>query len=127
MPTVEMLENGNVKLSFKIALRSRAGRKRIIAPEVMELPADPIVKNIVRAYRWQEMIDRGDFANVHELANATGKDHSYVARTLRLIYLCPEIIHAALMGTLPNDVTLTTLLRTTMDDWTEQKKFVGLK
>ena len=46
----------------------------------------PII-NIARAFRWQALIDKGKFSNVHELARAIGKDEAYVSRIIRLTLL----------------------------------------
>jgi len=127
MSTVEFLKNGNVKVTIPISLRSCAGRKRIIAPDVIDLPTDPVVQNIVRAFRWQQMIDAGEYANVTDLANALGRDFAYVARTIRLALLCPDIVHAALNGTLPQEVSLGKLYDAIVDDWNVQKKIVGME
>jgi len=126
MAEIEFLENGNVRMTIPLILRSCAGRKRVVSPDMPETMADPLVLSVVRAFRWQEMIDNGDYANVHELANALGKDFAYVARTIRLALLCPDIIHAVLNGTLPEGVTLDTLRIATVDDWSEQKEIVGM-
>ncbi len=126
MATVEMMDNGNVKINIPILLRSNSGRRRIIAPEVIDSPADPIVQNIARAYRWQQLIDQGVYSNVKELAQAIGKDNGYVARTIRLALLCPEIVHAALTGSLPDSVSLDSLRNASVDNWAEQKKIVGM-
>lgn len=127
MPDIEILENGNVKITIPIALRSCAGRKRIVAPESPVAIADPLVLNFARAFRWQELIDQGAFANVHELANAIGKDYGYVARVIRLTLLAPEIVHAALTGTMPNGVGVEDLRSSMPDLWEEQKKAIGMQ
>ena len=101
MIDVEMLANGNVKVTIPMSFRNCSGRKRIVTPDGEQNFADPLITNLARAYRWQSLIDEGRFSNVHELAAAIGKDQAYVARVLRLTLLAPEIVHAILTGTLP--------------------------
>ena len=89
MTKIEILENGNVKLTIPMSFRHCAGRKRIIVPDDSEKLVDPLVLNLARAFRWQELIDSGTYSNAIELARAVGKDTAYVARTIRLTLLAP--------------------------------------
>jgi hypothetical protein len=78
-------------------------------PDDSEKLVDPLVLNLARAFRWQELIDSGTYSNAIELARAIGKDTAYVARTVRLTLLAPEIIHAILHGTLKKSISMETL------------------
>ncbi len=127
MPEVEVLANGNVKLTVRMSLRNCAGRKRIVTPDKEPTFADPVVMNLARAYRWQSMIDEGRFSNIHELSHAIGKGYTYVARVLRLTLLAPEIVHAALSGALPDNVGVEDLLQPLPALWSEQKKLFGIE
>ena len=86
---------------------------------------DPIVLNIARGFYWQEMIDNGKIANVRELANILNVNESYVARTIRLSMLSPEIIHRAIRGTLPPDISLAKLYKLP-SRWDEQLQQLGI-
>ena len=74
MDKVEILENGNIKITIPVMFRCRAGRKRIVTEDSDATLIDPVITNIARAFRWQALIDKGKFSNVHELARAIGKD-----------------------------------------------------
>lgn len=74
MIDVEVLENGNVKLSISMSFRNCSGRKRIFTPDAEQLLGESLQFNLARAFRWQTLIDEGYFSNVTELANAIGKD-----------------------------------------------------
>ena len=87
----------------------------------------PLITNLARAYRWQSLIDAGQFANVHELATAVGKDYAYVARVLRLTLLAPEIVHAVLTGALPDGIGVEDLRQSMPVLWSEQKKLLNMK
>ena len=127
MIDVEVLENGNVKLSISMSFRNCSGRKRIFTPDAEQSLGESLQLNLARAYRWQTLIDEGYFSNVTELANAIGKDSAYVARVLRLKLLSPEIVHAALSGNLPDGFRVDCLKQAIPVLWSEQKKFLGIE
>jgi hypothetical protein len=83
MNKVEVPENGNVKITIPMSSQNCAGRKRIVTRELNSNFNEPIITNLARAFRWQALIDRGKFSNVHELAGAIGKDAGYVSRIIR--------------------------------------------
>ena len=126
MPDVKVLANGNVLVSIPITLRESAGRKQIITDQKkFKAENDPIVLNIARGFYWQEMIDNGKIANIRELANILNVNESYVGRTIRLTMLSPEIIHRAIRGTLPEDISLAKLYKLP-DRWDEQLQQLGI-
>ena len=126
MPDVKVLANGNVLVSIPITLRESAGRKQIITDQKkFKAENDPIVLNIARGFYWQEMIDNGKIANIRELANILNVNESYVGRTIRLTMLSPEIIHRAIRGTLPEDISLAKLYKLP-DRWEEQLQQLGI-
>ena len=127
MNKVEILENGNVKITIPMSFRSCAGRKRIVTPDSETSFTDPMITNIARAFRWQALIDSGKFSNVHELARAIGKDDGYVSRIIRLTLLSPEIIHAIIAGTLEKDIGIEQLKQAMPLMWDEQKKMFGME
>ena len=57
MHKVEILENGNVKLTIPMSFRNCAGRKRIVTPDEEVTFTDPMVSGLARAFRWQKLID----------------------------------------------------------------------
>lgn len=126
MPDVKVLANGNVLVSIPITLRESAGRKQIITDQKkFKAENDPIVLNIARGFYWQEMIDSGKITNIRELANILNVNESYVGRTIRLTMLSPEIIHRAIRGTLPEDISLAKLYKLP-DRWDEQLQQLGI-
>ena len=126
MPDVKILANGNVLVSIPITLRESAGRKQIITDQKkFKAENDPIVLNIARGFYWQEMIDNGKISNIRELAKIMNVNESYVGRTIRLTMLSPEIIHRAIRGTLPEDISLAKLYKLP-DRWEEQLQQLGI-
>ena len=87
----------------------------------------PLITNLVRAYRWQALIDSGTYSNTIELADAIGKDPAFVARMIRLTLLAPEIVHAILSGTLQRSVPLEKLRKEIPIRWEDQKKLFGVE
>ena len=86
----------------------------------------PII-NIARAFRWQALIDKGKFSNVHELARAIGKDEAYVSRIIRLTLLAPKIINAILTGNLNKSIRTENLKQSLPTLWEDQKKMFGIE
>lgn len=126
MPDIAVLENGNVLVSIPITLRESAGRKQIITDQKkFKAENDPIVLNIARGFYWQEMIDSGKITNIRELAKIMNVNESYVGRTIRLTMLSPEIIHRAIRGILPEDISLAKLYKLP-DRWDEQLMQLGI-
>jgi hypothetical protein len=127
MNKVEVLENGNVKITIPMSFRNCAGRKRIVTQELNSNFNEPIITNLARAFRWQALIYSGKFSNVHELARAIGKDDGYVSRIIRLTLLSPEIIHAIIAGTLEKDIGIEQLKQAMPLMWDDQKKMFGME
>ena len=122
MSEVKVLDNGNVLVTVPISLRFRSGRKRVIFSEKDSVAVDPLVMNLARAFRWQELIDSGVYRNAGELATVTGKNHAFVARTTRLTLLAPEIIHAILSGSLQRNIPIENFRKEMPIRWEDQKK-----
>ena len=72
-----------------------------------------------------EMIDNGKISNIHELAKIMNVNKSYIGRTIRLTMLSPEIIHRAIRGTLPEDISLAKLYKLS-SRWDEQLQQLGI-
>ncbi|MPN51436.1 hypothetical protein SDC9_199081 [bioreactor metagenome] len=88
---------------------------------------DSLLLNLARAFRWQGMIDRGEFRNATELAKAVSRNQAYVSRVLRLTLLSPKIVHAIITNTLPTNVTVRTFRFGVPARWEEQHKLIGLE
>lgn len=119
-----------VTVRVPIAIRTRGGRKLVLAPDGAEVTAVPVtrhvdnalVKAIARAFRWREMLEDGTHATIAEIAAAEKINESYVGRVLRLTLLAPDIVEAILGGRQPADVTLAVLIKPFAVEWTEQRR-----
>jgi hypothetical protein len=80
-----------------------------------------LVKALVRAFRWQRMLESGEFATIGELAEREGITPSYMTRVMRLTLLAPGIVEAILHGTQCPEVTLARVLEPFPARWDDQQ------
>ena len=121
----EVLPNGNVRVVVPIKFRCVKQTKVIVFPEneIGIQMQTPLLTAIANALAWQQMLDEGVIPSVDALAKHVGKERAIVSHTLQLAQLSPEIIHMAIIGTLPKEITLKTfrpssrLGRTEEDAW----------
>jgi hypothetical protein len=115
-----------VVLNIPMTFRRRNGRREIILPPGGDASFGPepnraLVLALARAWRWQEMLDSGEVGSVDELAQQLHLGPTYVARTLRLTALAPNLVEAILVGKEPNGLSLRQLAADLPVDWTEQE------
>lgn len=115
-------------VSIPISFRRQGGRKRVVTPANAEAwsPAKPqvdntLIKAVVRAHRWHNMLESNLFSSVRELAKAEKINESYLCRVLRLTLLSPAITEAILNGLQPDGLELAQLLRSVPAEWDEQQ------
>jgi hypothetical protein len=116
-----------ITVHIPITLRQQGGRKQIVTPAGATpwIPTPPridntMVKAIVRAHRWRNMLESGDYATVRDLAKAEAINESYLGRVLRLTLLSPTLIEAILEGRQPANLELDDLLQQFPIDWNRQ-------
>src|SRR5258708_4588370 len=95
-----------ITVHIPISMRQQGGRKQVITPAGAPswVPTstrvdNTMVKALVRAHRWRDMLESGDHATVRDLAKAEAIDEVYLGRILRLTLLTPNIVEAILAGT----------------------------
>src|ERR1044072_9334112 len=119
-----------ITVRVPIAIRKRGGRKVVLAPDGMQY--DPttlrcqqldnvVIKAVARAFRWREMLERGEYATVLEIAGAERINESYVSRVLRLTLLAPDIVETIVDGRQSPSMTLAVLLQRLPVSWKEQR------
>lgn len=118
---IEILENGNIRITLPMVFKVCGSRKQIITPDSENVENSPVLLSIARAFRWQKMIDEGKFKNCTELALAMGVDTAITARTIRLTLLSPKIIHKVITGEMV--LKQETLRQSFPDSWSEQEEF----
>lgn len=126
---IEQMEDGNTLIKIPIEFRYYNGRKRIYYPELPDEQLkinESLATDIARAYRWQELLDSGEFDSPEALAEALNVNVSYVRRFLRLALLAPPIVEAIMAGKAPRTLSLTKLDTTLPFSWQEQLKLFGM-
>jgi hypothetical protein len=101
----------------------RGGCKQILTPPgAAPWSAAPrvdtaLVKAVVRAHRWRQILESGEYSSSAELAKAEKVNDSYLSRILRLTLIAPDIIEAILTGHQPNTLQLDDLLKPLPATW----------
>jgi hypothetical protein len=113
-------------VSIPVTFLQRGGRKQILTP-AGTAPWSPaprvdtaLVKAVVRAHRWRQMIESGEYTSSAELAKAEKVNDSYLSRILRLTLIAPGIIEAILSGRQPSTLQLDDLLKPLPAEWDQQ-------
>ncbi|WP_029584930.1 hypothetical protein [Bradyrhizobium sp. URHD0069] len=113
-------------VSIAVAFLQRRGRKQILSPPgAAPWSAAPrvdtaLVKAVVRAHRWRQMLESGEYASSAELAKAEKVNDSYLSRILRLTLIAPDILEAILSGRQPSTLQLDDLLKPLPAAWSQQ-------
>ena len=104
-------------VSISVSFLQRGGRKQILSPPGTA-PWSPVprvdsalIKAVVRAHRWRQMIESGKYVSSAELAMAEKVNDSYLSRILRLTLIAPDIIEAILTGRQLSTLQLDDLLK----------------
>ena len=104
-------------VSISVSFLQRGGRKQILSPPGTP-PWSPaprvdgaLVKAVVRAHRWRQLLESGKYVSSAELAKAEKVNDSYLSRILRLTLLAPDIIEAIMTGRQPSTLQLDDLLK----------------
>lgn len=122
-----------VVIDIPMTFRKRNGRKLVVLPEGMRQPATaesdarcPLRLAMARAYRWQTMIESGEVRSAGDIARRLKLDRSFVARTLRLAALAPNIVEAVLRGDEPDGPSLKAMRFDIPLGWQEQHAMLGM-
>jgi hypothetical protein len=129
-PTVRR-DGESIVIDIPMTFRRRGKRREIVlppgaAPADAPIPPSPLALAVARAFRWQEMIESGEVESVSDLARRLRLDPSFVARTIRLAALAPDIVDAILSGQEPDGLSLRRLRGDVPVLWEEQRKQAGL-
>jgi hypothetical protein len=116
-----------ITVHIPITLRHQGGRKQVVTPAGATpwIPTprrvdNTLIKAIVRAHRWRDMLESGRHATVRDLAKAEAINESYLGRILRLTLLSPTIIEGILEGRQPLTLELDDLLKQFPIEWNQQ-------
>jgi hypothetical protein len=109
-------------ITVPLTIRRRGGRKVVLSPKGQPTTTSKpqidstLVKALARAFRWQRMLESGDYATVAELAAAEKINPAYLGRILRLTLLPPWTVEAILDGRM-QDTMLADLMAKPTTKW----------
>ena len=116
-----------ITVHIPIKLRHQGGRKQVVTPAGATPWIPPpsridntLVKAIVRAHRWRDMLESRDYATARDLAKAENINESYLGRVLRLTLLAPKIVENIQEGKQPASLELEGLLKKFPVEWYQQ-------
>ena len=104
-----------VTIQVPLTIRRRGGRKVVLSPTGQAQTPDQspidntLVKALARAFRWQRMLESGNYASVNELAAAEKINAPYLGRILRLTLLPPSLVEEIISGK-PTRILLADLM-----------------
>jgi hypothetical protein len=125
------LDRDHVVVSVLVQIQVRRGMHQItmLGAEPVSSFAQPdqaLVKAIVRAHAWLNMLLNGEVTSVDELARASGHDRGYVRRVMSLAFISPTQTASAVDGLQPTVPTLTDLLDLRLPaSWSKQRQIFG--
>lgn len=101
-----------LELRVLAELRRIGKEKRLIVPaHASKSNLDTaLIKVVVRAHHWFEMLKNRQIESISDLAKAEHVERTYPSRIIPLAFLAPDITEAILKGTQPIDLTLNRLL-----------------
>ncbi len=124
--------NAPVIFEIPIQFKIRGGRRYIMTPDGQDLTpsrAQKLESNMIKAiasgHGFQDMLDRDPDLTIMKLAERKKLDHGYIAKTIRMTQLAPDIIEEILAGHQPQSLALADLLRPFPDAWEEQRRYFG--
>ena len=109
MGKLEKDKDGNPVIVVPFHIRHLGPRQSIVldcGSKFNDVVNEPLPKSIILAHQYAQMLESGRYSTVLELAKALKLDRSYVARTLSLVNLAPDIIVAVMQGKTPPEMTL---------------------
>ncbi len=79
-----------------------------------------LLKAVVRAHRWREMLESGKYPSAAELAKAEKVNDFYLSRVLQITLLAPEIIEAIVCGQQPSTLQVDDIMKPLPTQWQRQ-------
>lgn len=132
-------ENGSpdaIQLSWTPPNHRR--RRSMTGPTGGREPSVPPSRSVIRAEArarlltaiatgraWLNQLIQGDVADISTIANREGRTERSVRMIVSLAFLAPDIVKAAIAGTLPRGLGVSDMTDLPMD-WAEQRKHLGL-
>ncbi len=97
----------NILVQFK----RRTQESKLIIPAQKETAKDPVlIKALVRAHRWQNLIKKGKASSLTEVTSLEGIQRRYVEKHIEVAFLKPDLQRAILEGTFPENTSLSMMI-----------------
>jgi len=118
-----------LRVVIPLAIRRRNGRPRILPPEDVAARQarvqDPhILKALGRAWAWRRRLESGEVATAGDLAKLEGVTERFVSRTMRLVYLSPEVLEQMLIEREPPAANWNDLVKAASEPWSKQQELI---
>ena len=125
----EIFDGKTLTVFVPMKFDKRGARKRIVAtdgtplaPVTKPQPNGKLMTALVRAWRWQKLIESGKHASIREVARAEGVAKTYAAKISKMVLLAPDIVE----GLADDRVMLKVLEGKLPMDWEEQRGMLGI-
>ena len=121
-------DTGNLVMSIPCQMKQHNNRKVIALVDVKEELGfrSQIQRALIQAEKGMERLISGKATTIGEIADRMNVDRSYVARTLALANLAPDIVKLIWEGRQPKGLTLEKLRQGIPDSWAEQRRVFGV-
>ncbi len=130
--TAETLESGNAieVISIPAKLKRCGIETQLVINDHSEqgphqLTVAGLQSTLLRALRWYEELLSEAVASTYELSRREKLDQRYIAFTLKLAFLAPDIMEAIIHGNIPAELTVARLKAGFPMDWNLQRKAFG--
>ncbi len=121
-------------VEIPVDFRKRHKRKIITAPNGQDIISgrnanfdDALIKAVVRAHKWQEMVETGKARSIRDVAVQEGIPNGYAAKIIRLTELAPDITTAILNGRQPKALQLAGMMDDFPIRWDAQRQHFGFQ
>ena len=130
-PTLYRTPDGSITISIPMKIRKYSGRSQVLLPKTIN-HADFKEKEdltilqaaLVRARRWQKMLDTGKYKTLREISVGENVDPSYVSRVMKLNLLDPEIVELILNDEMECTANFNVFCIDLPSTWSDQYKHV---
>ena len=130
MEKLEKDKAGNPVIVVPFHIRHLGPRQSIVlecGSKFDDVVNEPLPRSIILAHQYAQMLECDRYKTVLELARSLKLDRSYVARTLSLVNLAPDIIVAVMQGKTPPQMTLAKAVNNLPEDWQAQRELFRIK
>ena len=118
--------SGLAELVYHISFSRKRGHMKVIPAEKSQTEVDETLLNaLVKAHNWRDKLENSDMS-LRELARKEKVAHVYISKMMKLTYLAPDIIDAIIVGTQPQSLKISDLLKSPIPaSWSEQRTKYG--